>query len=294
MQDHSNEEPSLEHGQQHRQQPEPDRGASPPRRDYAPVEPTSTEHHISARQQRRTRLSQLVAVTAIVAAALAVIVVTAGGNSGPPKPGSRQANTTAHAITTLLAGIPQSATTLGKPTAPITLKWYGDLECPICKEFALGALPALITHWVRAGQLKIEYLSMETATRQPKVFEKQQIAALAAGMQDRMWNYIETFYHEQGEEDSGYVTEQYLHDLAIQIPGLDISLWSEDRYDPELAGQVIAERQAARRARYRGTPTFLIGYTNGRMYELKPRSFTDPALYNETIGYLLRANEGPE
>jgi hypothetical protein len=51
---------------------------------------------------------------------------------------------------------------------------------------------------VRGGELKIEYRSLETATREPEVFKAQQLAALAAGKQDRMWNFIETFYHEQG------------------------------------------------------------------------------------------------
>ena len=43
-----------------------------------------------------------------------------------------------------------------------------------------------------------------------------------------MWNFIELFYHEQGEEDTGYVTESYLQGLAAQVPGLNLSQWSED------------------------------------------------------------------
>jgi protein-disulfide isomerase len=250
------------------------------------MEVTIADGPTSRRSRRPARWRALAIVTAIVLAALAVIVVTTGAGSTPPKPGSHGANATARAITALLAGIPQSRNVLGEPTAPITLEWYGDLECPFCREFALGALPTLISRWVRNGQLRIEYLSMETATRQPKVFQTQQIAALAAGLQDRMWNYIETFYHEQGEEDSGYVTEQYLHNLAIQVPGLDLALWSEDRYDPELAGQVIAERATARRARFPGTPTFLIGRTGGTMHKLRQLSLTDPTPYDEVIEYL--------
>jgi protein-disulfide isomerase len=219
--------------------------------------------------------------------ALAVVVVTAGGSSSPPKPGSTEATRTARAISALLAGIPQSANTLGKPTSPLTLKWYGDLECPFCKAFTLGALPSIIRRWVRSGDLKIEYLSMQTATRERAVFQAQQVAALAAGMQDRLWNYIETFYHEQGEEDSDYVNERYLYGLAGQIPGLDVALWAEDRHDPALAGRVAEEREAAIRAHFRGTPTFQLGLSKGQMYRLKPRSLKQPTLFNEVIEYLL-------
>jgi protein-disulfide isomerase len=237
---------------------------------------------------RRARLRQLATVAMVVVGALAVVVVAAGGRSAPPRPGGAEATAAAHAIGALLAGIPQNANVLGRPAAPVTLEWYGDLQCPFCKEFTLGALPSILSRWVRGGQLKIEYLSMETATRDPKVFLTQQVAALAAGMQNKLWNYIETFYHEQSEEDSGYVTEQYLSGLASQIPGLNVTLWNEDRYDPELAVQVATERRTAARAHYRGTPTFLIGDSKARMYGLAPRSLTKPTRFNEAIEYLLR------
>jgi protein-disulfide isomerase len=237
---------------------------------------------------RRTRLRRLAIVVAAVAAALAVIVVTAGGGSSPPRPGGPHAITTARAVSALLAGVPQRANTLGQPAARVTLRWYGDLECPFCKEFALGALPSIVRRWVRGGQLKIEYLSLETATREPKVFQAQQVAALAAGTQDKMWNFIETFYREQGEESSGYVTERYLRGIAGQIPGLNVALWSEDRHDPRLAAQVLAEGLAATRARFSGTPTFLIGVSGTTLKRFRPGTLTDPRPYEEAIEYLLR------
>jgi protein-disulfide isomerase len=292
MQDHNDEEPSQPQDQQHQPKVEPPSAVrTDQQHGEAHIEPTTAGGLISARPQRSARwrrLAAIAAIAAIVVATLAAIVVTAGGNSGPPKSGSPQANTTAHAISVLLAGIPQTANTLGNSTAPITLKWYGDLECPFCKQFALGALPTLITRWVRAGQLKIEYLSMETATRDAKVFLTQQVAALAAGMQNKMWNYIETFYHEQGEEDTGYVTEHYLRALAIQVPSLHLIQWQADRNNQQLANRVTDERQTAIRAHFRGTPTFLIGRSNVVMYRLRPRSLTNPALFNEAIEYLTR------
>ena len=69
-------------------------------------------------------------------------------------------------------------------------------------------LPTLIQKYVRTGKLRIEYHSLETATREPEVFKTQQEAAYAAGKQNLGWYFIETFYHEQGEEDSGYVNEK--------------------------------------------------------------------------------------
>jgi protein-disulfide isomerase len=268
--------------------PQQQRDREPPQAQHVEADEDREPHdEPAATGRRRTRLRQLAIVATIVVVALIALVVAAGGSSAPPEPDSANAITTARGVSALLGGIPQSTITLGQPRAPVTLEWYGDLECPYCREFTLGALSSIIQRWVRGGQLKIEYLSMETATRELKVFQTQQVAALAAGLQNKLWNFIEIFYHEQGEEDSGYVTEQYLHGLASQISGLNVTLWGEDRFDPQLVTQVTTERQAAIRAHYRGTPTFLIGLTGGRMYKLVPHSLTSPKFFNDVIEYLL-------
>ena len=49
-----------------------------------------------------------------------------------------------------------------------------------------------------------------------------------------MWNYLELFYHQQGEENTGYVTERYLQELAQQVPGLNLATWTRDRSEPAL------------------------------------------------------------
>ena len=63
------------------------------------------------------------------------------------KKASRRANTrsnqTVAEVSSLVGGIPQNGNVLGNPNAPVTLEYFGDLECPICKEFTLGALPSI-------------------------------------------------------------------------------------------------------------------------------------------------------
>jgi protein-disulfide isomerase len=159
----------------------------------------------------------------------------------------------------LLADIPKSANALGSATAPVTLQYFGDLECPFCRDFTLELLPSIVERWVRAGDLRIEYHALETATREPEVFVAQQVAALAAGKQDRAWHFIESFYREQGEEGSGYVTDGFLQGLASEVPGLNLSEWNRDRGDPQLAGEIAADARAAQSAGLGGTPSFLIG-----------------------------------
>src|SRR5271166_1555338 len=153
-------------------------------------------------------MTRLGIVVAVVVVAVVVVLIATGGSSNSHTATSSTAKTaTETGITSLVSGIPQSANVLGSPTAPVTLVYFGDLECPICREFTLGALPAIMQKWVRTGKVRIEYRSLETATREPETFRTQQIAALAAGKQNKMWNFVELFYHEQGKENTEYVNE---------------------------------------------------------------------------------------
>jgi protein-disulfide isomerase len=99
---------------------------------------------------------------------------------------------------------------------------------------------------------------METATHNPETFRVQQIAALAAGEQNKMWNFIDLFYHEQSRENSGYVTERYLQGLAQQVPGLDLIGWTAARSDPELVRHLASDARAALAVNFNQTPSFLV------------------------------------
>jgi protein-disulfide isomerase len=164
----------------------------------------------------------------------------------------------------LLRRIPQSVNALGSSAAPVTLRFFGDLQCPTSRAFTLEMLPSVIDRWVRTGRLRIEYRALRTATASAKVFMAQQAAALAAGMQGKLWDYIEFFYHEQRREDSGYVNRRFLRSLAEQTPGLDVRQWNGDREETSLAARVALDEQAAARRGLYETPALLIGLTPGR------------------------------
>src|SRR5271155_3253475 len=185
----------------------------------------------------------------------------------------------------LLADIPQSANALGSAAAPVTLQYFGDLQCPFCRDFTLEVLPSIIERWVRAEDLRIEYHALETATREPEVFVAQQVAALAAGKQDRAWQFIETFYEQQGEEGSGYVTDTYLHGIAGQVSGLSLAQWTADRGDPALLAEIAADEQAAEQSGLNGTPSFLLGSTGGALSKFSP---SDPRSFDMAVEALLR------
>jgi protein-disulfide isomerase len=261
------------------------------RREHARAQRRELQQAAAARAARRTRLTLLgVVMTVVVTGIVVVLIATSGGGAvNRIAPESREARVATEDVTALLAGIPQSGDVLGRPTAPVTLQYFGDLECPVCRSFTLGALPSIIHTWVRTGELRIEYRSLETATREPEVFKDQQVAALAAGMQNKMWNFLETFYHEQQEEDTGYVTENYIQGIARQVPGLNLPQWIVNRNEAALADQLSSDEQAATSQGLNGTPAFLIGRSGGAPSKLEPSSLTEPSSFNDAIEKLVKS-----
>ena len=217
-----------------------------------------------AQRARRLRVLSGLVLSAVVVIAVVVAISAGGGGGGIPKT-NKQKQAIVASVSSLLTGIPQSGARLGNPKAPVTMTYYGDLECPICKDFTLsGGFPQLVQNEVRQGKVQVVYKSFETATRNPSTFQTQQVAALAAGMQNHFWDYTELFYHEQGSEATDYVTESYLDSLAGQVPGLNVQTWKSQRQSPSLVSQVSTDETQANGAGLPGTPTLIFTGPSGK------------------------------
>jgi protein-disulfide isomerase len=264
------------------------------------------EEQARAEQARRNRRLQMlggVVILAIVVVVVAVIVSSGGGNEShaPKIPTTAKTRAQKHAqqaalqkaikqdapVFALLSGIPQHGNTLGSPTAKVTVVEYGDLQCPICRDFTLSSEHDLIKNDVRAGKVKLVYKSLETATGgapDPKIFGPQQAAAYAAGLQNHAWDYIELFYHQQGAEGTGYVNQGFLDNLAKQIKPLNFSQWQSDSKSSALLAQVKAEGQDAAAKGFNATPTIIVSGPKGQATPVvgNPQSFSQlETLINE-------------
>jgi hypothetical protein len=183
-------------------------------------------------------------------------------------------------VAALFAGIPQHGVILGKPTAPVTLQVFVDLE-----DHGDGAywfdvmLPPILERFVRTSLVRLEFHSFKTDTLNGGPFITQQTAALAAGAQNRLWNYAATFVNEQGTEFTNYVTEAFVTDIAKRVPGLNIAEWEKSR---TLAVEkvVMADNYNARyRLGLYATPAFRIGLTGGHMKDAAGRTVINAHKY---------------
>ncbi|HXM86533.1 MAG TPA: thioredoxin domain-containing protein [Solirubrobacteraceae bacterium] len=197
----------------------------------------------------------------LLTAAVLGAVVLGRANSSRDRRVERQ-------VGALLAGIPQEGQTLGARTAPVTLQLFAELEDYSSGSWSLQLLPAIILEFVRTGILRIEYRSFKTNTIGSETFVKQQAAALAAGAQDKLWNYVYTFYYEQGKEHTSYATESFLDNIARQVPALKIKDWDVDRNADQRIERVVEEDQQGRADGIHVTPAYRIGRTGGALKDL--------------------------
>jgi protein-disulfide isomerase len=190
------------------------------RKEAARAQREASELAAAHAQARGRRLKILLGILAGVVVALVVVVLASGGGSDKKEPsaatGAAVAGTTESRA--LLAGIPQSGKTLGNPKAPVTLIEFADLQCPYCKQFSLQTLPLVVRDYVRTGKVKVE-LHLLTFLG-PDSVRGAQVASRTAD-QDKMWNFVDLFYYNQGDEQTGYATDAYLKRLAAAVPGLN-------------------------------------------------------------------------
>jgi protein-disulfide isomerase len=250
-------------------------------KERARAERLERERQLAAKAARRRRLQMIggVVIVAVVVAVAAIAISSHGSANATASPTTPADVAASARVQTLLTGIPQSSdNVLGDAHAPVTITEYGDLECSVCDEFALaggakspagvpgtGIEDQLIDQYVKTGKVKLVYDSLQTATPSSSTFTLQQDAAYAAGLQDKAWDYVELFYNEQGQEDSGYVTMSYLEGLAKQVPGLNYAEWLRDVNDAKLTQQVESEVIAGTKADggSPSTPTLVVSGPKG-------------------------------
>jgi len=208
---------------------------------------------VSNSEERRQRLIKLAsAATFLAVVTVAVLIVVSQSGSG----GGDASNVRGTVdVERLLDGIPQEGMVLGQSRAKVELREFGDLQCPVCKGFSEEVLPQVIENQVRNGEAKLDFRNFTIIGPEST---PAGTAAVAAGKQGRGWYYVELFYRNQGEEDSGYVTEEFLSAIARAAGVADMVRWNKDRKSEPVLREVEETTVEAQRLGFEGTPSFAV------------------------------------
>jgi protein-disulfide isomerase len=206
-------------------------------------------------RQRRNRLLQLGSVVAVAVIVVVVLVLVSQGSKPKSNASSGVAVAGVSEARAMLRGIAQNGASLGDRNAPLVLTEFADLQCPFCRDYTLNVLPQIIQRYVRTGKLRLE-LRLERFIGPDS--DRAGRAAQAAATRDRMWNFVDIVYRNQGEENSGYITDDYLSRIATAA-GVPAKLVLDASTAPAMSKPLIAAETEARAAGLTSTPSFLIG-----------------------------------
>jgi protein-disulfide isomerase len=229
------------------------------RRAEARAQREAAEKAATQSDQRRQRLMILGGILVAAVVVVVAVVLIAGGGSGDKTTAADSSSApvaNADAIQEQLGGVPQNGDTLGKADAPITVIEYGDLQCPVCANFSNTIMPGVVQDYIRQGKARLQFRNFAFIGDDSN---KLALASLAAGLQDKQFDFNELVYANQGQENSGYATDDYIRKVYSSIPGLDVAKAMKDKESQKVADQLAKDMQLAQAAGISATPTLFVG-----------------------------------
>jgi protein-disulfide isomerase len=194
-----------------------------------------------------------------IAAAVALVTATAlvlGSTLGSKDSSVTPARPSSGGASALFTGIPQRAATLGRPTAPVTLVEYADLQCPYCGLWARQQLPSIVHQLVRTGRLQITFHGLAFVGPDSQT---ALAGAIAAGKQNRLWDFVDLMYLSQGTENAGWVDT--VLDETAAAARLDKDRWTSDRQSGSVLDEIDRLSNGAAAVGVRSTPSFALART---------------------------------
>jgi protein-disulfide isomerase len=213
---------------------------------------------------RRTYLT-VAGLAGLLAAALiaASLLGARGGQSAAAE------DLSGNGAATLFRGIPQSGPALGRPSAPVTLVEFADLQCPYCAQWSQRAFAEIVRKYVRPGKVRIVFAGLAFIGPDS---ERALRFATAAGRQGELWQVVDLLYANQGAENSGWASDELLREVGAAVPGLRVEQALDQSSSPAVDRELAAARLLATRMGVRGTPAFAAARTGAPLAPIRVTS----------------------
>jgi hypothetical protein len=163
----------------------------------------------------------------------------------------------------LFGGIPQDGAYLGPDDVETTLTVFNDMQCAGCAEWQIAEIDPLVEEYARTERVRMEFRHFASGA---KAVTLAAVAAEAAGLQARQWQYVDTFMRNQGEA-GGRIDEEFLRDVAEAVPQLELEEWEADFEADEATALVEADEDLALELELPGSE---IGTSSAPLEEYSP------------------------
>jgi protein-disulfide isomerase len=154
---------------------------------------------------------------------------------------------------------------LGNPKAPVTLVEYIDLQCPICRTFETDVMTTIVPRYVRPGKVRV--VARPIAFIGPDSV-RGRLAALAAGQQNRFFEFAQLLYYNQQTENSGWLNDFVIRSAYASFPGFDAAAANSARAQAAVSAEAARFDSQSDADHVQGTPTVLVGKTGGKLTEV--------------------------
>ena len=213
---------------------------------------------------------------AAVAGAVYSIAVGSGGPQAQEIGGVNE-------VQRIFGGITQEDAYIGPEDAETTITVFNDLQCAPCAEFQTEVVDPLVEEYARTGDARLEYRHFSLA---PNDTTLAAIAAEAAGVQARQWQYVDTFARNIDETRTRTIDEEYLREVAEAVPQLEPDQWAEDFESPESEELVRDDAMLAAQLELPAEPAVVVAGPSGqrRLIETPSREEIEAAIAQVSSG----------
>lgn len=147
--------------------------------------------------------------------------------------------------------------TIGSDDAPVTLYEWTDYTCPYCGVFNRETLPTIISEYVDSGKVRVEVHDVTFIGPQA---EDASVAARAAGLQDRYFDFLFAIYGLGSSDNRPDLSQEVLRGLAEDL-NLDMQKYDADFANSELREKVQNNTQLAHELGITAVPFFVAADT---------------------------------
>jgi protein-disulfide isomerase len=162
---------------------------------------------------------------------------------------------------------------------------YVDLQCPVCRAFETEVMPTIIDRYVRTGKVKVEARTIAFIGPDS---DRGRRGAIAASRQNRLFDFEQLLYANQGAENSGWLDDSMVTAAAKSIPALDVQALLGTRNSASVVDTAKRYDGEAKADGVGGTPALYIGKSGGKLAAFSPTSAPDAATLSAGLDRALR------
>ncbi len=150
---------------------------------------------------------------------------------------------------------------IGNPSAPVTIAYWFDYQCPFCKQNEETAMPQIVSDYVNTGKVKVVFKDYQFLGVDSQALG-QTARAVWDVAPDKFYEWHKAVYDNQGTENTGWATADKIRSITEGVLGtadtnkvLALVKTNGATYQKEMD----ADKAEGSGFGVTGTPSFIIG-----------------------------------